>query len=114
MPSQAWKAEERAVARLIGGQRYPANTGGLVDCESPWVVTQCKHVQRMSLAELERLAIEGEREGARRGKVGLVVVKRRAGRGFHTPRLFIMTAGTWTHVVGQMEPTAINYSKGDG
>ena len=93
MPDRAWKAEERLSARLIGGQRYAANSGGLVDCESAWAVVQCKHVRRLSLAELERLAVDVENEGVQRGKAGLVVVKRRGGRGCPTPRLFVMTAG---------------------
>ena len=48
--------------------------------ESPRYVAQVKHVARLSLAELERLAVEMEGEGRRRGKCGLVVVKRRAGK----------------------------------
>ena len=99
---RAWKQEERHAARLLGGQRYPANAGGLVDCEGPWAVAQCKHVcRRLSLAELERLAIEAEREGAARGKAGLVVVTApRGGRSVTNARLFIMTAGTWISVIG--------------
>jgi hypothetical protein len=81
MPDRAWKAEERDAARLLGGKRYPGNSGGKIDVESPRYVAQVKHVARLSLAELERLAVEMEAEGRRRGKCGLVVVKRRAGRG---------------------------------
>lgn len=51
--------------------------------ESPRYVAQVKHVARLSLTELERLALELEGEGRRRGKCGLVVVKRRGGRGTH-------------------------------
>ena len=91
MADKHWKAEERAVATLIGGQRYPANQGGRVDVESPSSVVQVKHVQRLSLAQLEALAIEMARLGATRGKVGVVVVKRRAGRGTVTPRPVVMT-----------------------
>jgi len=50
------------------------------------------HVRRLSLAALERLALEAERQGTQRAKVAMVVVKRRAapdGR----PVLVVMTAG---------------------
>ncbi len=101
MPDKPWKAEERAAARLLGGRRYPANQGGRVDVESPRVVAQVKHVKRLSLAELEALAVELEGIGAARGKVGLVVVKRRARR--PTPRLVVMTETTWRQVIDLTE-----------
>lgn len=91
MSDLSWKAEERAVARLVGGTRYPANSGGRVDVEGPDMVAQVKHVQRLSLVQLEALAVELESLGTRRGKPGVVVVKRRAGRGHMTPRLVVMT-----------------------
>jgi len=91
MADKAWKATERDVARLLGGSRYPANSGGRVDVESPTLVVQVKHVQRMSLAQLELLAVEMEQIGAEKGKIGLVVVKRRAGRGHPTKALVILT-----------------------
>jgi len=31
MPDRQWKQEEREAARLLGGTRYPANSGGRVD-----------------------------------------------------------------------------------
>mgnify|MGYP001566326124 CR=1 FL=1 len=34
MPDRPWKAEERQVAALFGGTRFPANTGGPVGAES--------------------------------------------------------------------------------
>src|SRR5215470_13593016 len=64
-----WKAEERHAARLPGGRRYPANTGGRMDVEGPTVVAQVKH--------------------------GIVVVKRRAGTGRPTPRLIVLTEHAW-------------------
>ena len=95
MPDRPWKAEERHVARLLGGSRYPTNSGGQVDVESGRYVCQVKLVRRLSLAQLEALALELERIGQARGKVGLVVVKRRAGRGQETPRLVVMTETAW-------------------
>ena len=90
-----WKQEERQVARLLGGRRYPANSGGRVDVEGPHVVAQVKHVRQLSLAQLEALALEMQAVGSERGKIGLVVVKRRAGRGQATPRLIVMTEEAW-------------------
>lgn len=95
MPDRPWKAEERQVARLLGGSRYPANSGGRVDAEGPGIVAQVKHVRKLSLARLEALALEMATLGQGRDKVGLLVVKRRAGRGQETPRLVIMTEGAW-------------------
>ncbi len=95
MSDLSWKAEERAVARLVGGTRYPANSGGRVDVEGPNMVVQVKHVQRVSLAQLEALAVEMAALGATQGKTGVVVVKRRAGRGMVTPRLVVMTEGVF-------------------
>jgi hypothetical protein len=102
MADRAWKQHERRSAALIGGRRYAANQGGLVDCESDWAVAQCKEVQRCSLAELERLALEAERQGQQRRKVGLVVVKRRAGAGRKTPMLVVMTAEQFREMSGPL------------
>ncbi len=92
---KSWKAEERQVARLLGGIRYPANSGGRVDVEGPAVVAQVKHLKTCSLASLEALAVEMAALGAQLGKVGLLVVKRRAGRGQATARLVVMTEAVW-------------------
>ncbi len=91
MPDKPWKQLEREVAHLLGGRRYPANSGGRVDVESPMVVAQVKHVRTLSLAALEALALEMDRIGQERGKLGLVIVKRRAGSGTKTPCLVVMT-----------------------
>lgn len=101
MTDRPWKAEERHVARLLGGQRYPANSGGRVDVESVHCLAQVKHVRRLSLAALERLAVEVERVGAMRTKAGVVVVKRRAGRGCPTARLVVMTDATFERLSGR-------------
>ncbi len=95
MPDKPWKQLEREVAHLLGGRRYAANTGGRVDVESPTVVAQVKHVQRLSLAQLEALAVEMAALGGEQGKIGVVVVKRRAGRGKETPGLIVVTEEAW-------------------
>ena len=53
-----WKQFEREVARLLGGSRYPANSGGRIDVESAEYVAQVKHRKTMSVPELERWATE--------------------------------------------------------
>ena len=102
MTDKPWKRHERRTAALIGGQRYPANGGGPVDAESSWAVAQCKHVRRLALAELERLAVEANRQGAQRRKVGLVVIKRCAGRGVPTPTLVVLTAAAFREMSGPL------------
>jgi len=87
----SWKKHERRAAVLIRGTRHWANSGQAVDAESSWAVVQAKEVQRLSLAELESLAVESARQGAQLQKVGMVVVKRRAGAGRQTPVLVVMT-----------------------
>ena len=96
MPNRPWKAEERTVARLFGGARYPANSDGRVDVAGPGIVAQVKHVKTCSLARLEALAVEMDALGGQHGAAG--VVKRRAGRGHPTPRLIIMTDRIWRHL----------------
>ena len=80
MPDRPWKQEEREVARLLSGSRYPANPGERVDVEGSQVVAQVKLVKRLSLPHLEASRWKCRRWGEG-GKVGLLVVKRWAGRG---------------------------------
>ncbi len=91
MADKHWKQFERDAARLLGGQRYPANSGGRVDVETDDVVAQVKHRKTMSVPELERWAVEMAALGEERNKTGIVIVKRRAGRGTPTPPLVVMT-----------------------
>ena len=72
------------------------------DCEAPRYVAQVKHVARLSLAQLERLATEIAEVGRNRSKCGLVVVKRRGGRGCPTPCLIVLTEGAWRHLLSAM------------
>ena len=68
---------------------------GRVDVEGPRFVAQVKHVRRLSLAEIEAVAVEIAALGQQRGKVDVLVLKRRARRGQATPRLLVMTEATW-------------------
>ncbi len=108
MTHTAWKQEERQAAVLIGGTRYPANQGGRIDVEGPQIVGQVKLVKRLSLAELEALAEELETIGHQRSKLGVVVVKRRAGQGIQTPRLVVMTQPVFEALVRELTGKAGN------
>ena len=102
MSDRAWKAAERQAAKLIGGKRHWANSGQAVDGESDAYVIQVKNVSRASLAALEALALEADRQGTQKypPKIGMVLVKRRAGRGTETPWLVLMTAGQFAEMNG--------------
>ncbi len=86
-----WKQFERSVAHFLGGRRYPANSGGRIDVESSEYVAQVKHRKTMSVPELERWATEIEQIGAEKSKTGILVIKRRTGRGRPTRTLVILT-----------------------
>src|SRR5262245_13348072 len=100
MTDRAWKKRERAAAQIIGGRRHWANSGQAIDCESDGYVAQVKEVARCSLQALETLAREAERQGMQRQKIGLVVIKRRAGRGRETPTLIVMTGTSFIEMNG--------------
>ena len=102
MSDKPWKAAERAAAGILGGRRHWANSGEEVDVENDGVVCQVKHRKVASLHELEKLAVEAERQGTQRNKVGLVLVKRRAGHGHKTPWLVLMTAHSYREQSGPL------------
>ena len=101
--NKPWKQEERHVATLLKGSRFKANTGGRIDVESPHFIAQVKHVKTLSLAKIEALATEMYDLGHQCGKEGLVVVKRRAGKGIVTTRLVIMTEGVFKCLLNNKE-----------
>lgn len=105
MSDKPWKQEERHAAQLLTGKRYRANSGGRIDVESEHFIGQVKHVRRLSLTEVEALAIEMARLGTQRGKIGVVVVKRRAGRGIETPRLIVMLSEMFRQCSSRKSPT---------
>ena len=102
MSRRHWKAREREVARKVGGRRYPANTGGRVDVESPHHLIQIKERQRCSMREAEAIAVEMERLATQKSppRIGTFWFKRSAGRGVETPWLVIMTEATWNAMNG--------------
>jgi hypothetical protein len=99
VPDKPFKKFEREVAVLIGGTRYPANSGAAIDCEGPTMLAQCKLVKRLSLEELTALAEVADQQGVERSKVGLVAVKVRRGKGLPSPGLVVMTFEQFRHVL---------------
>ena len=93
-----WKQTERDVAKVVGGKRYPANQGDRVDVESPVYVVQVKERKALSLEELTKLVEEMEAIGLTKGKLGLVAVKVRRGRGKPSPLLIVQSAKQWSEI----------------
>ena len=100
MPDKPFKAFERDVAELIGGRRYPANSGRAIDCEGPRFIAQCKLVKRLSLEDLTQLAETAAAQGQATGKIGLVAVKVRRGKGQPSPGLVVLTFETFRTMGG--------------
>ena len=94
--NHAWKKFEGLCAALIGGKRFPANSGNRFDVESPVAVGQCKLVKTLSLEELTSLVEEASAEGQRTKKIGLVFAKVRRGPGQVSPTLIVMDSITFT------------------
>lgn len=86
-----FKRFERDVADLLGGRRFWSNSGEALDVEGPTAVAQCKLVGRMSLEDLTQLAEVAAAQGATKGKLGVVAVKVRRGKGYPSPGLVVMT-----------------------
>jgi len=100
--SQSWKALERDGARLIRDRRYPASSGGPIDAESSQFVLDAKYRGRITVPDLERWAVAIAAAGTARGKVGVLLVKRKAGAGRPTPALMILTEAAWSELT--LEP----------
>lgn len=98
MPNKAFKDFERETAALIGGKRYPANSGYRLDCEGPTMVAQCKLVKNLSLEALTQLAEEVTELGRELSKAGIVAVKVRRGTARPSPGLVVMTFSTFREI----------------
>ena len=95
MSSQQWKQTERDVGLIVGGTRYPANSGDRVDIETPLYVVQVKERKALSLEILTQLVEEMESIGKQRSKKGLVAVKVCRGKGRASPILIVQSATQW-------------------
>lgn len=102
MSKTGWKQRERDAASLIHGQRFPANTGGDVDVESSTLSVQVKERRTFSLKQIEEVALEIERVGFQRQRIGVLMVKRSAGKGKSTPWLFVLTEAAWRELHGAL------------
>ena len=63
-----------------------------------------RHIRRMSLAQLEALAVGLKQAAARVSKAGVAVVKRKASPGHQTPRLIVIAEAGWCRLTGAPEP----------
>jgi len=102
MARTTWKQAERDAASILHGKRFPASQGGPVDVESELYVAEVKNVKRLSLLQLERECRDIERVGNLKNKIGLVLVKRSAGKGKETDWLVCMTAGMFREMSGPL------------
>lgn len=97
----AWKQLERDAAALFGGTRHWANSGERLDFETDRTVGQVKLVKSLSLNALTKLAEEMEAAGNAAGKLGVVAVKVRRGKGQKSPMLLVVTEQHWREIVWQ-------------
>ena len=75
------------------------------DLGSAFRLARPRHVGRLSLAQLEALAVDLEQVAAARvSKTGIAVVKRKASPGHQTPRLMVITEAAWCRLTGTPEP----------
>ena len=100
MANKPFKQFERQIARLLGGVRFPANTGGPVDVTSETILASCKLRKTFGLNALAEEAERMEREARGTLKIGIVAVKPRRGSGRKSPVLIVMTAGEWARFHG--------------
>jgi hypothetical protein len=92
---KAWKAFERDVALAIDGKRFWSNSGEALDCESPYAHVQCKLVKVLPLEQLTQLAEAVEVTAKAAGKIGVVAVKRRRGKGQRSEALIVLPLASW-------------------
>jgi hypothetical protein len=81
MTDTAWKAWERRVAAIFGGQRRGAYTGttrgGKSDIIKPGWAIECKLLSRPSFADLLAAALQAERNAEQPSDIPVAVVKRK-------------------------------------
>jgi hypothetical protein len=101
-----WHDHERTCAAVIKGKRYPANTGGRVDVESGTVVAQCKERATISSPEVVRLVAEMDALGFTKGKVGVLFLRLKSGRGTPSPGMVVMTHRVFAQLLEEAYPDA--------
>jgi hypothetical protein len=104
MSKTGWKKEERDVAKQLGGKRYPANMGGDVDViaerEFVSLLVQCKQHKSFSWKQLVDWA--DKIAGAARyfPEVGMLALKRSAGKGKKTDRYYFLREDQLVRLLG--------------
>jgi len=73
-----WKRGERSVAKLLGGHRNPHDGSAAVDVETPLLAVEVK--SRKELPAWIKAALSSARAKARRGQVGIVVLREHGAR----------------------------------
>lgn len=100
MPDRAWKATERRVASMIGGQRVPITgrqRGDVPDVDHPWPSVEVKHRKRLP-AWIED-AMGQARASARSGQLPIAVLHESQRQ--HTQDLFVVRLGDWLDWFGR-------------
>jgi len=90
--SAAWKAVERTVAALVGGDRAWDSRDD-IDVLTDEYAIEVKNVKAPTIAMCERWLEHNAPKAAGRGLKNALIVKRRAGRGSPTPYLAIFPLG---------------------
>jgi hypothetical protein len=99
MSEPRWKAHERMIAKLLGGQRQP-NTGRRApDVVSPRWVVEVKLRSRLPLW-LERGLSQAEAAAKETGRMPLLVLVRCEGKGRRARRLAILPLEVLSNLVG--------------
>lgn len=95
MSNPAWKQFERDSAEMFGAKRFWSNSGERFDFSSGSVLGQCKLTKNLSLEALTQLAEEVQVEATKTGRLGVVCVKVRRGKGKDSPIMVVMTEAMW-------------------
>lgn len=89
MASSTWKAVERTVAALVGGDRAWDSRDD-IDVLTEDYAIEVKHRKAPTIAQVEGWLRHNEPKAQGRGLKNALVVKRKAGRGVQTPHLLIL------------------------
>lgn len=90
MASKAWASIERAVAKMVGGERTWNSPDyiDVIESETGYCI-EVKNHKGITVAQIEQWIAHNEKKAEGRQMKAALVVKRRAGRGAKTPFLVI-------------------------
>lgn len=91
--TDTWKAIERAVAELVGGERT-WNSDEDVDVMTAEWALEVKNLKAPTIADCERILAHNAPKAQAVGKRNALVIKRKAGRGVFTPFLAVFPLTT--------------------